>query len=104
MVARGFRVDLAMCGIVGVVGNWYSGLDIRSRRLSGVWRRFLLTAAGSWLRRPLRYGVAELLSIGTLRRLGYLDPAPVLRTWRQHIAGRQLESLSVGYLDIPGMA
>lgn len=40
-----------------------------------------------WLRGPLREWASDLLDPERLRREGYLDPAPVDRTWREFQAG-----------------
>jgi asparagine synthase (glutamine-hydrolysing) len=39
-----------------------------------------------WLRGPLREWASELLDAKRLRQ-GFLDPAPVLESWQQHLAG-----------------
>ena len=44
---------------------------------------------GTMLRGPLRPWAEELLDEGRLRRQGLLDPTPVRRAWRQHLAGRR---------------
>ncbi len=44
---------------------------------------------GAMLRGPLRPWAEDLLDEGRLRRQGLLDPAPVRRAWRQHLAGRR---------------
>jgi asparagine synthase (glutamine-hydrolysing) len=44
---------------------------------------------GPWLRGPLRPWAEELLGERRLRAQGLLDPAPVRRAWRQHVAGRR---------------
>ncbi|MEX0729671.1 MAG: asparagine synthase (glutamine-hydrolyzing) [Aquisalimonadaceae bacterium] len=41
----------------------------------------------AWLRGPLREWAESLLDPVLLRRQGHLDPAPVGRMWRQHLAG-----------------
>lgn len=43
---------------------------------------------GQWLRGPLRDWAEALLDESRLAREGYLDPAPILETWRQHLSGR----------------
>lgn len=42
----------------------------------------------AWLRGPLREWAEDLLDERRLRSEGFLNPAPVLRAWREHIAGR----------------
>jgi asparagine synthase (glutamine-hydrolysing) len=44
---------------------------------------------GSMLRGSLRGWAEELLDEGRLRRQGLLDPRPVRRAWRLHLAGRR---------------
>lgn len=43
---------------------------------------------GDWLRGPLQDWAGELLDPKRLAEEGYLDPAPVARKWRDHLAGR----------------
>ena len=45
----------------------------------------------SWLRGPLRAWAEDLLEEGAMRREGYLDPVPIRRAWRDHLAGRRNE-------------
>jgi len=42
---------------------------------------------GQWLRGPLRHWAEALLDEKRLEAEGYLDPVPVLETWRQHLSG-----------------
>lgn len=42
---------------------------------------------GQWLRGPLRDWAEDLLDPVRMRSEGYLDPAPVQRKWRGHLAG-----------------
>ncbi len=44
---------------------------------------------GAWLRGPLRPWAEELLGERRLRAQDLLDPAPVRRAWRDHLAGRR---------------
>lgn len=41
-----------------------------------------------WLRGPLRDWAESLLDGNRLKHEGYLNPAPVLETWKQHLDGR----------------
>lgn len=41
----------------------------------------------SWLRGPLRAWANDLLSESQMRAAGYLNPAPIQRCWREHLAG-----------------
>ena len=43
---------------------------------------------GQWLRGPLREWAEDLLDEATLKRDGLLNPAPILKVWRQHLAER----------------
>jgi asparagine synthase (glutamine-hydrolysing) len=43
---------------------------------------------GEWLRGPLRDWAENLLEESRLVREGYLNPAPIRETWRQHLSGR----------------
>ena len=45
----------------------------------------------SWLRGPLREWAEDLLQEGAMRREGYLDPVPIRRAWKDHLAGRRNE-------------
>ena len=42
---------------------------------------------GPWLRGPLRAWADDLLDPALIRRQGWLQPAPVQRLWRAHLAG-----------------
>ena len=42
---------------------------------------------GSWLRGPLRAWADDLLDPALIRRQGWLQPEPVQRLWRAHLAG-----------------
>lgn len=44
---------------------------------------------GDWLRGDLRGWAEELLDENRLRRQGYLQPGPVRRLWREHLAGHR---------------
>jgi asparagine synthase (glutamine-hydrolysing) len=43
----------------------------------------------SWLRGPLRDWAEDLLEPKAMAAEGYLDPAPVQATWRQHVSGQR---------------
>ncbi len=42
-----------------------------------------------WLRGPLRAWADDLLAPQRLRDEGYFDPAPIQRTWAEHLSGRR---------------
>jgi asparagine synthase (glutamine-hydrolysing) len=42
-----------------------------------------------WLRGPLRDWAETLLAEARIRQEGYLDPAPILQMWREHLSGRR---------------
>jgi asparagine synthase (glutamine-hydrolysing) len=42
---------------------------------------------GPWLRGPLRSWASDLLDPALLQRQGYLQPEPIQRLWRAHLAG-----------------
>jgi asparagine synthase (glutamine-hydrolysing) len=43
---------------------------------------------GAWLRGPLRAWAEALLDPAAIRAHGLIDPAPVQKKWREHVAGR----------------
>lgn len=42
-----------------------------------------------WLRGPLREWAEALLSENSLKRSGFIDPAPVRQKWREHLSGNR---------------
>jgi asparagine synthase (glutamine-hydrolysing) len=44
---------------------------------------------GAWLRGPLRDWAEDLLDPVRMRNQGYLRPEPVMRKWKEHIAGKR---------------
>ncbi|NDD46373.1 MAG: asparagine synthase, partial [Synechococcaceae bacterium WB9_4xB_025] len=42
---------------------------------------------GPWLRGPLRSWAEDLLDPALIRRQGWLEPEPLQRLWREHLAG-----------------
>jgi asparagine synthase (glutamine-hydrolysing) len=44
---------------------------------------------GAWLRGPLRAWAEDLLDPGQMQQEGYLNPEPIQKKWREHVAGER---------------
>nr|WP_254994864.1 asparagine synthase-related protein [Cyanobium sp. Aljojuca 7D2] len=89
VAAAAWRLPLAM-KVRGGTGKWalHQLLDRHvPRHLIERPKAGFAMPIGAWLRGPLRQWADDLLDPALLHRQGYLQPQPIQRLWRKHLAG-----------------